>query len=338
MQDTDSLIKRLPKCELHIHIEGSLEPEMVFALARRNGIRLPYPSVEALRQAYQFSDLQDFLNIYYRSMSVLITEQDFYDLAWAYLERAHADNVRHVEMFFDPQGHTSRGIAFAAVIEGLHRAIVDAGKKLGVQASLIMCFLRHLDEADAQRTLDSALAFKDRIAGVGLDSSEKGNPPSKFKHVFARARDAGFFLTAHAGEEGPASYVWEALDVLGCARIDHGNHSIDDASLVGRLAREQVPLTMCPLSNLRLRVVDDLSHHPLRRLMDKGVLVTVNSDDPAYFGGYVNQNYVAISAALALARGDIATIVRNGIKASLMTAAYKDRAMADVERVLAESG
>jgi adenine deaminase len=338
MQDTDSLIKRLPKCELHIHIEGSLEPEMVFALARRNGIRLPYPSVEALRQAYQFSDLQDFLNIYYRSMSVLITEQDFYDLAWAYLERAHADNVRHVEMFFDPQGHTSRGIAFATVIEGLHRAIVDAGKKLGVQASLIMCFLRHLDEADAQRTLDSALAFKDRIAGVGLDSSEKGNPPSKFKHVFARARDAGFFLTAHAGEEGPASYVWEALDVLGCARIDHGNHSIDDASLVGRLAREQVPLTMCPLSNLRLRVVDDLSHHPLRRLMDKGVLVTVNSDDPAYFGGYVNQNYVAISAALALARGDIATIVRNGIKASLMTAADKDRALADVERVLAESG
>jgi adenine deaminase len=338
MQDTDSLIKRLPKCELHIHIEGSLEPEMVFALARRNGIRLPYPSVEALRQAYRFSDLQDFLNIYYQSMSVLVTEQDFYDLAWAYLERAHADNVRHVEMFFDPQGHTSRGIAFATVINGLHRAIVDAGEKLGVQASLIMCFLRHLDEADAQRTLDQALAFKDRIVGVGLDSSEKGNPPSKFKHVFARARDAGFFLTAHAGEEGPASYVWEALDLLGCTRIDHGNHSIDDASLVGRLAREQVPLTMCPLSNLRLRVVDDLAHHPLRRLMDKGVLVTVNSDDPAYFGGYVNQNYVAISAALALARGDIATIVRNGIKASLMTAADKDKALADVERVLAESG
>jgi adenosine deaminase len=338
MQDTDSLIKRLPKCELHIHIEGSLEPEMVFALARRNGIRLPYPSVEALRQAYRFSDLQDFLNIYYQSMSVLVTEQDFYDLAWAYLERTHADNVRHVEMFFDPQGHTSRGVAFATVIQGLHRAIVDAGEKLGVQASMIMCFLRHLDETDAQRTLDQALAFKDRIAGVGLDSSEKGNPPSKFKHVFARARDAGFFLTAHAGEEGPAGYVWEALDVLGCTRIDHGNHSIDDASLVGRLAREQVPLTMCPLSNLRLRVVDDLAHHPLRRLMDKGVLVTVNSDDPAYFGGYVNQNYVAISAALGLGRADIATIVRNGIKASLLTAAEKDKALADVERVLAEGG
>jgi adenine deaminase len=336
MQDMDSLIKRLPKCELHIHIEGSLEPEMVFALARRNGIRLPYPSVEALRQAFRFGDLQDFLNIYYQSMSVLVTEQDFYDLAWAYLERARADNVRHVEMFFDPQGHTSRGIAFATVIDGLHRAIVDAGEKLGVQASLIMCFLRHLDEADAQRTLDQALAFRDRIVGVGLDSSEKGNPPSKFRHVFARAREAGFFLTAHAGEEGPASYVWEALDVLGCARIDHGNHSIDDASLVGRLAREQVPLTMCPLSNLRLRVVDDLAHHPLRRLMDKGVLVTVNSDDPAYFGGYVNQNYVAVSAALALARGDIATIVRNGIKASLMTAAEKDKVLADVDRVLAE--
>jgi adenine deaminase len=338
MQDTDSLIKRLPKCELHIHIEGSLEPEMVFALARRNGIRLPYPSVEALRQAYRFGDLQDFLNVYYQAMSVLVTEQDFYDLAWAYLERAHADNVRHVEMFFDPQGHTSRGVAFATVIGGLHRAIVDAGEKLGVQASLIMCFLRHLDEADAQRTLDQALAFKDRIVGVGLDSSEKGNPPSKFKHVFARARDAGFFLTAHAGEEGPASYVWEALDVLGCARIDHGNHSIEDASLVGRLAREQVPLTMCPLSNLRLRVVDELAHHPLRRLMDKGVLVTVNSDDPAYFGGYVNQNYLAISAALGLGRADIATIVRNGIKASLMTAADKDKALAGVDRVLAESG
>jgi adenosine deaminase len=338
MQDTDSLIKRLPKCELHIHIEGSLEPEMVFALARRNGIRLPYPSVEALRQAYRFGDLQDFLNVYYQAMSVLVTEQDFYDLAWAYLERAHADNVRHVEMFFDPQGHTSRGVAFATVIGGLHRAIVDAGEKLGVQASLIMCFLRHLEEADAQRTLDQALAFKDRIVGVGLDSSEKGNPPSKFKHVFARARDAGFFLTAHAGEEGPASYVWEALDVLGCARIDHGNHSIEDASLVGRLAREQVPLTMCPLSNLRLRVVDELAHHPLRRLMDKGVLVTVNSDDPAYFGGYVNQNYLAISAALGLGRGDIAAIVRNGIRASLMTAADKDKALADIERVLAQRG
>ncbi len=335
MQDTDGLIRRLPKCELHIHIEGSLEPEMTFALARRNGIRLPYPSVEALRQAYRFRNLQDFLDLYYQGMSVLITEQDFYDLAWAYLERARADNVRHVEMFFDPQGHTSRGVAFATVVEGLHRAIAGAGAKLGIEASLIMCFLRHLDEADAERTLDSALAFKDRIVGIGLDSSEKGNPPSKFKHVFRRAREAGFFLTAHAGEEGPAGYVWEALDVLGVARIDHGNHSLEDAALVSRLAREQVPLTMCPLSNLRLRVIDDLVHHPLRRLMDKGVVATVNSDDPAYFGGYVNENYRAVSGALGLGREDIVTIVRNGITASLMTAPAKNKALAEVDHVLA---
>jgi adenosine deaminase len=337
MHDMNALIDRLPKCELHIHVEGSLEPELMFALARRNGIRLPFASVEALRQAYRFRNLQDFLDIYYQGMSVLITEQDFYDLAWAYLERARADNVRHVEIFFDPQGHTGRGIAFSTVVEGLHRAIADAGRKLGVEARLIMCFLRHLDEADAERTLDSALAFKERIVGVGLDSSERGNPPGKFKHVFRRARDAGFFLTAHAGEEGPASYVWEALDVLGVARIDHGNHALEDASLVRRLARDQVPLTMCPLSNLWLRVVDDLAHHPLRRLMDKGVVVTVNSDDPAYFGGYVNQNYRALSAALGLGRDEIATIVRNGVKASLLTTPAKEKALAEIDQALAES-
>jgi adenine deaminase len=337
MHDTDTLIKRLPKCELHIHIEGSLEPELMFALARRNGIRLPYPSVEALRQAYQFRNLQDFLDIYYQGMSVLITEQDFYDLAFAYLERARADNVRHVEMFFDPQGHTSRGIAFATVVGGLHRAIIDAGRELGVRASLIMCFLRHLDEADAERTLDSALAFKDRIVGVGLDSSEAGNPPSKFKHVFGRAREAGFFLSAHAGEEGPPSYVWEALDVLGVARIDHGIRSMEDQALVGRLAREGVPLTVCPLSNLRLRVVDDLAHHPLRRMLDKGLVATVNSDDPAYFGGYVNQNYHAVSDALRLGRDEIAAIVRNGIRASLMTLPEKNKALAEIDRVLADT-
>jgi adenosine deaminase len=337
MHDTDTLIARLPKCELHIHIEGSLEPELLFALARRNGIQLKYPSVEALRQAYRFRDLQDFLDLYYQGMSVLVTEQDFYDLAWAYLERARADNVRHVEMFFDPQGHTSRGIAFATVIEGLTRAIADARSKLGVEASLIMCFLRHLDEADAQRTLDAALAFKDRIVGVGLDSSEKGNPPSKFTHVFRRAREAGFFLTAHAGEEGPAGFVWEALDLLGVARIDHGIHSLDDPTLVARLAREQVPLTVCPLSNLRLRVVDALAHHPLRRMLDKGLMASVNSDDPAYFGGYVNQNYLAVSQALALSREEIAALVRNGIKASLMPAPQKAKVLADVDRVLAET-
>jgi adenosine deaminase len=331
---TDALIQSLPKCELHIHIEGSLEPELMFALARRNNIRLPYDSVEAVRRAYQFGNLQDFLDVYYLGMSVLITEQDFYDLAFAYLTRAQADNVRHVEMFFDPQGHTSRGIAFSTVIDGLHRAIVDAEQKLGVSASLIMCFLRHLEESDAEKTLEAALPYKDRIVGIGLDSSEKGHPPSKFKRVFARARDAGFFLTAHAGEEGPASYVWEALDVLGVGRIDHGNHALDDETLVGRLAREKMALTVCPLSNLRLRVVDDLRRHPLRHMLDKDLRVTINSDDPAYFGGYVNQNYTAISQALTLSRDEIAAIVRNGFYASLMSEAKKTEALAEVDRVL----
>jgi adenine deaminase len=338
MNDTDALIKRLPKCELHIHIEGSLEPEMMLALARRNGIKLPYESVDALRKAYSFRNLQYFLDIYYQGMSVLITEQDFYDLAFAYLQRAQADNVRHVEMFFDPQGHTSRGVAFSTVVGGLHRAIADAGREFGVQASLIMCFLRHLDESDAEKTLDQALAFRDKIVGIGLDSAEAGHPPSKFKRVFGRARDAGFFLTAHAGEEGPPSYIWEALDVLGVSRIDHGNRSLDDEILIGRLARERLALTVCPLSNLRLRVVDDLTCHPLRRMMDKGLIVTVNSDDPAYFGGYVNDNYRAVSNALSLGRDEISAIVRNGIQASLMTAAERDRALAQVDRVLTHAG
>jgi adenine deaminase len=337
MHEIDTLIKRLPKCELHIHIEGSLEPELMFALARRNGVRLKYESVEALRQAYRFRNLQDFLDIYYQGMSVLITEQDFYDLAFAYLQRAHGDNVRHVEMFFDPQGHTARGVAFATVIGGLHRAIVDAERQLGVQASLIMCFLRHLDEADAETTLDAALAFADKIVGVGLDSSEVGNPPSKFKHVFRRARDAGFFLTAHAGEEGPPSYVWEALDILGVGRIDHGNRSLEDDALVGRLARERMALTVCPLSNLRLRVVEDLRLHPLRRMMDKDLVVTVNSDDPAYFRGYVNDNYRAVSDALSLTRDEIAAIVRNGFAASLISGPEKQAALAELDRALAQS-
>jgi adenosine deaminase len=337
MNDTATLIKHLPKCELHIHIEGSLEPELMFALARRNNIRLPYESVDAVRRAYRFGNLQDFLDIYYQGMSVLITDQDFYDLAFAYLQRACADNVRHVEMFFDPQGHTARGIAFATVINGLSRAVADAGRELGVEASLIMCFLRHLDEADAERTLDSALAFRDKIVGVGLDSSEAGNPPSKFRRVFARARDAALFITAHAAEEGPPSYVWEALDVLGVGRVDHGNRSLEDAALVGRLAREKMALTVCPLSNLRLQVIDDLARHPLRRMMDKGLVVTVNSDDPAYFGGYVNDNYRAVTDALALTRDEIAVIVRNSFNASLITAQAKAAALAEIDRVLADN-
>jgi adenine deaminase len=335
MSDTYALIERLPKCELHIHIEGSLEPELMFALARRNNVRLPYESVDAVRQAYRFGNLQDFLDIYYQGMSVLISEQDFYDLAFAYLRRARADNVRHVEMFFDPQGHTGRGIAFATVINGLSRAIADGRRELGIDASLIMCFLRHLDETDAEKTLDCALAFRDKIVGVGLDSSESGHPPSTFKHVFARARQAGLFVTAHAGEEGPPSYVWEALDVLGVGRIDHGNRSLEDPALVGRLARERMALTLCPLSNLRLRVIADLARHPLRRMMDQGLVVTVNSDDPAYFGGYVNDNYRAVAGALSLGRDEIIAVVRNGITASLMTQAAKEKSLAEVDRVLA---
>jgi adenine deaminase len=337
MPEIETLIKRLPKCELHIHIEGSLEPELMFALAKRNNVKLPYGSVEAVRRAYQFGNLQDFLDVYYQGMSVLVTEQDFYDLAWAYLKRARADNVRHVEMFFDPQGHTVRGVPFATAIGGLHRAIADARRELGVDASLIMCFLRHLDEADAEKTLDVALGFRDQIAGVGLDSSETGHPPSKFKRVFRRARDAGLFLTAHAGEEGPPSYVWEALDVLGVKRIDHGNRSLEDDSLVARLAGERMALTVCPLSNLRLRVIDELIHHPLRRMMDKGLVVTVNSDDPAYFGGYVGDNFRAVAGALSLTREEIVAIARNSVQASLMPAAEKLSLLAEVDRVLATS-
>ncbi len=294
----DDLIGRLPKCELHIHIEGSLEPELMFALARRNGIRLPYDSVEALRRAYQFTQLQDFLDIYYRGMSVLITAQDFFDLAFAYLTRAQADNVRHVEMFFDPQGHTARGVAFSTVIDGLHRAIERAQGELGISASLIMCFLRHLDEDDAHITLDAALAHRSKIMGVGLDSSELGHPPAKFTKVFRRAREAGLSLFAHAGEEGPASYVWEAIDVLGVNRVDHGNRSLEDAALVARLA-------------------------------------PVNSDDPAYFGGYVNDNYRAVQQSLGLSRDEIVAIARNGFTASMMSEADRRQALAEFDRVVA---
>jgi adenine deaminase len=333
MSDEAGLVERLPKSELHIHVEGSLEPELMFALAARNSIPLPYLSVEALRQAYRFSRLQDFLDLYYQGMSVLRTQRDFHDLAAAYLFRVRAQGLRHVEMFFDPQAHLSRGIAFDTVVGGLQAAIEEGRKAHGITATLIMCFLRHLDEADAERTLDLALPHKHRIIGVGLDSSEVGHPPAKFARVFARARAAGFRLVAHAGEEGPPEYVWQAVDLLGVERVDHGNRALEDPALVARLARDRIALTVCPLSNLRLRVVDDLARHPLKRMLDQGLFVTLNSDDPAYFGGYLNENFRATQQALDLAPAEIEEIARNGFAASFLSPTEKTAALAAFDAV-----
>ncbi len=335
MTDLAAFIAGLPKAELHLHIEGTLEPEMVFALAARNGVALPYPTVEALRAAYDFGNLQDFLDLYYQGTSVLLAEPDFYDLTFAYLERAAADGVRHAEIFFDPQAHTDRGVAFATVIDGIWRALGDGAAKLGVTSKLILCFLRHLDQAAAEATLDQALAYKDRIAAVGLDSSEVGHPPSEFEQVFARARAEGFLTVAHAGEEGPAAYVREALDLLEVSRIDHGNRSLDDRDLVHRLAEARTPLTVCPLSNLKLRVVEDMHQHPLKRMMQAGLMVTVNSDDPAYFGGYVNANYQAVAEALGLSRDEIAALARNSFQAAFLPEAEKAALIAELDAYLA---
>ena len=329
------LIAVLPKAELHIHIEGSLEPELMLALARRNGISLPYADVEAIKRAYAFGSLQDFLDLYYQGMSVLRTEADFFDLAMAYFRRVAKDKVRYAEIFFDPQGHTSRGVAFEIVLDGLSRAQGEAERELGIASRLIMCFLRHLDEADAERTLDKALEHRSRILGVGLDSSEKGHPPTKFRNVFRRAKDAGFRLVAHAGEEGPPQYVWEALDVLGIERVDHGNRAMEDPSLVIRLAKDRIALTVCPLSNRRLQVVSDLGRHPLRAMLEAGLVVTLNSDDPAYFGGYIGDNFIAMADAQGLDAMDVAAIARNGFAASFAPEAEKARAIAEFDRALA---
>ena len=331
--DIAGFIAALPKAELHLHIEGTLEPELMFALAERNGIRLPYASVEEVRAAYQFTNLQDFLDIYYAGAGVLLAMQDFYDLTWAYLQRAFAENVRHIEIFFDPQTHTDRGVAFATVIDGISRALDDAQARLGISSRLIMCFLRHLDEAAALETLDAAIAYRDRIDGVGLDSSERGNPPGKFQETFRRARAAGFAATAHAGEEGPAEYVREALDLLQVTRIDHGNNALQDAELVAELARKRIPLTVCPLSNVKLRVVDDIRVHPLKQMLELGLFVTVNSDDPAYFGVYVNENYRAVAEALDLSREQLAQLARNSFTASMLDADSKAALLAQVDAV-----
>jgi adenine deaminase len=312
-------IRGLPKAELHLHIEGSLEPEQMFEFARRNRVALPFPSVEAVRAAYAFSNLQDFLDIYYQGAGVLMTEEDFHDLAMAYFRRVAADGCRHVELFFDPQTHTDRGLPFSVAIEGLLSGMAQAKASLGVTSKLIMCFLRHLDEDAAFATLKAADPYLGRIAAVGLDSSEVGHPPSKFARVYQAARARGLKLVAHAGEEGPPEYVWEALDVLGVDRIDHGNRALEDPRLVERLVGSRMTLTVCPLSNLKLRVVDDLKAHPLKRMLDLGLRATVNSDDPAYFGGYLAENWLKTAAALDLSRADLLTLARNSFTGSFLT-------------------
>ncbi|APW38702.1 adenosine deaminase [Rhodoferax koreense] len=312
------LLRLMPKAELHIHIEGSLEPELIFALAQRNKITLPYPDVESLRRAYAFTNLQSFLDIYYAGASVLITEQDFYDMARAYFVRAAADNVVHAELFFDPQTHTARGIAMETVINGLHRACVDAKAELGVSAALILCFLRHLSEEEAFETLEQALPLRDKFIGVGLDSSEVGHPPEKFARVFARCRELGLHLVAHAGEEGPPAYVWAALDVLKVERIDHGVQSVKDPALMRRLAQDRIALTVCPLSNQKLCVFPDLADHNLGQLLDAGLAATVNSDDPAYFGGYMNDNFVQTFAATGLTAQHAYQLAANSFEASFI--------------------
>jgi adenosine deaminase len=325
MTGLKDFIRGLPKAELHLHIEGSLEPELMFELAARNGIALPFKTVEEVRAAYAFSNLQDFLDIYYQGAGVLMTEQDFHDLAMAYFRRVAVDGCRHVELFFDPQTHTDRGLPFSVAIDGLLSGMAEAEIALGVSSKLILCFLRHLSAEDAARTLAEALAFRDWIAGVGLDSSEAGNPPSKFEAVFASAREAGFLAVAHAGEEGPAAYIREALDVLHARRIDHGVRCVEDPELVADLAARRIPLTVCPLSNVRLGVFPELSRHNLKDLLRRGLCVTINSDDPAYFGGYVAENYRAAREALVLSREDVIQLAKNSFEASFLPPEEKER-------------
>ncbi|MCG2609266.1 adenosine deaminase [Acinetobacter sp. SM34] len=328
------LIQAMPKAELHVHIEGTFEPELMFEIAQRNHIDIPYKSVEEVKQAYNFHNLQSFLDIYYAGANVLIHEQDFYDLAWAYFEKCAADNVVHSEMFFDPQTHTDRGIAFEIVIKGLKRACDDAKAKFGITSHLIMCFLRHLSEEAAFETLEQVLPYKDQIIGVGLDSSEVGHPPAKFERVFAKAREEGFLVVAHAGEEGPAEYVWQALDLLHVNRVDHGVRSEEDPKLMQRLIAEKMPLTVCPLSNLKLCVVEDMAQHNIRRLLQQGVHVTVNSDDPSYFGGYMNDNFIAITQALDLTNAELKQLAKNSFEASFISDAEKQKWAQEIDALV----
>lgn len=331
-------ISGLPKAELHLHIEGTFEPELMFKLAERNAIRLPFESVEALHKAYDFSELQDFLDIYYQGMNVLRTEQDFYDLTWAYLEKVSKQAVRHVEIFFDPQGHVDRGISFETALNGIHSALEQGKKEFDISFGIIMCFLRHLNEDAAFITLDSALAHKDKIIGVGLDSSEMGHPPSKFERVFKKAREEGFHIVAHAGEEGPPAYIYEALDLLKVERIDHGNTCLEDAELVRRLVQEEIPLTVCPLSNTKLCVVDNMKNHPLPQMLDLGLKAMINSDDPAYFGGYLNENYEAVSSILGTnpeeQKEKLALLAQNSFTAAFISDVQKEKLLQELEAYL----
>jgi adenosine deaminase len=334
--DLATFAAALPKAELHLHIEGTLEPELMFDLAKRNKMLLPYDSVEDVRGAYVFSDLQSFLDIYYAGCRMLLTEEDFYDLTWAYLTRAAAQGVRHAEIFFDPQTHTDRGVPFETVVTGIHRALLDGEARLGITSGLILCFLRHLSAEAAMQTLSEALPYREWILAVGLDSSEVGHPPSKFRAVYDRAREAGFLAVAHAGEEGPPAYVWEALDILRVRRIDHGVRSVEDERLVGRLVGEQIPLTVCPLSNVKLRVFPNLRAHNLKQMLDRGLLVTVNSDDPAYFGGYVADNFQAAGAALDLSREQLLKLARNSFLASFLEEEQRRAYLDELDRFAAQ--
>ena len=312
------LLRRMPKAELHMHIEGSLEPELMFALAKRNGLTVPYPDVAALRRAYVFNNLQEFLDVYHAGTLVLRTEQDFYDMCWAYLQRAAADHVLHTEIFFDTQTHTGHGLSADVVVNGLHRACADAQTQLGISASLILCFLRHLSEHEAFEALEQALPYRDKLVGVGLASSELGHPPEKFARVFARARALGLRLVAHAGEEGPPAYIWSALDLLKVERIDHGVQALRDPALVARLVHDRIPLTVCPLSNLKLKVFPTLAQHNLGRMLEAGLVATVNSDDPAYFGGYINENFTQTFAALGMTSQHAYQLAHNSFEASFV--------------------
>jgi adenosine deaminase len=331
----EATLSPLPKAELHLHLEGTLEPEMLFELAGRNHVALPYPDVEAVRAAYVFEDLQSFLDIYYAGCRVLVAERDFYELTRAYLARAHEQGVRHAEVFFDPQTHTDRGVPFEVVVGGISAALADGERELGITWRLILCFLRHLSAEAAMATLDLAMPHRDVISVVGLDSSERGNPPAKFAEVFARARAEGLAAVAHAGEEGPPEYIVEALDVLQVQRVDHGVRCLEDDALVDRLVADQVPLTVCPLSNVRLRVFPDLRHHNVGRMLERGLCATINSDDPAYFGGYIGDNYAATDAALALGRDQMIALARNSFVASFLEPSERQRHLDELDRVAA---